>query len=127
MTPPVWVAREAVLAVHEQMLHEFGGDSGVRDPGLLESALARPGNKFAYETPTLFELAAAYAYGIVKNHPFVDGNKRTGFMAAVMFLERNGCRFSAGEADAVVQTLGLAAGEVGEADYAAWLAESCEP
>lgn len=125
MKPPVWVAREAVLAVHDQMLAEFGGDSGVRDTGLLESALARPENKFAYEHPTLFELAAAYAYGIVKNHPFVDGNKRTGFMAAVMFLERNGCRFGAGEADAVVRTLGLAAGELTEADYAAWLAESC--
>jgi death on curing protein len=127
VTPPVWVAREAVLAVHEQMLAEFGGDSGVRDAGLLESALARAENKFAYEAPTLFEMAAAYAYGIVKNHPFVDGNKRTGFMAAVMFLERNGCGFRAGEADAVVRTLGLAAGELTEADYAAWLAENCSP
>jgi death on curing protein len=125
MKPPVWVAREAVLAVHEQLLAEFGGDSGVRDAGLLESALARPENTFAYEAPTLFEMAAAYAYGIVKNHSFVDGNKRTGFMAAVMFLERNGCRFRAGEADAVVRTLGLAAGELTEADYAVWLAESC--
>lgn len=127
MTPPVWVAREAVLAVHEQMLSEFGGDSGVRDAGLLESALARPENKFGYGAPTLFEMAAAYAYGIVRNHPFVDGNKRTGFMAAVMFLERNSCRFSAGEADAVVRTLGLAAGELTESDYAAWLAENCTP
>jgi death-on-curing protein len=127
MTPPVWVAREAVLAVHEQMLAEFGGDSGVRDAGLLESALARAENKFAYEAPTLFEMAAAYAYGIVKNHPFVDGNKRTGFMAAVMFLERNGSGFRAGEVDAVVRTLGLAAGELTEADYAVWLAENCSP
>lgn len=127
MTPPVWVAREAVLAVHDQMLAEFGGDSGVRDAGLLESALARAENKFAYEAPTLFEMAAAYAYGIVKNHPFVDGNKRTGFMAAVMFLERNGCRFRAGEVDAVVRTLGLAAGELTEADDAVWLAENCSP
>jgi death-on-curing protein len=126
MTPPVWVARDAATAVHEQLLAEFGGDSGVRDAGLLESALARPENKFAYEGPTLFEMAAAYAFGIVKNHPFIDGNKRTGFMAAVMFLERNGCRFGASEADAVVRTLGLAAGEVTEADYAAWLAENCE-
>jgi death-on-curing protein len=86
---------------------------------------ARPENKFAYEARTLFEMAAAYAYGIVNSHPFVDGNKRIGFIAAVMFLERNGCRFGSGEADAVVRTLGLAAGELTEADYAVWLAENC--
>lgn len=124
MTPPVWVAREAILAVHDQLLAEFGGDSGVRDAGLLDSALARPENKAAYEEPSLFELAAAYAFGIVKNHPFIDGNKRTGLVAAVMFLERNGCRFAAPEADAVVRTLALAAGEMTEAQYAAWLDEN---
>ena len=125
MTPPVWVAREAILAVHDQLLAEFGGDSGIRDAGLLDSALARPENKFAYEAAPRFDLAAAYAFGIVKNHPFVDGNKRTGFMAAVMFLERNGSRFAATEADAVVRTLALAAGEMTEPQYAVWLKESC--
>lgn len=125
MTPPVWVAREAILAVHDQLLAEFGGDSGIRDAGLLDSALARPENKFAYEEAPLFDLAAAYAFGIVKNHPFIDGNKRTGFMAAVMFLERNGSRFAAAEADAVVRTFALAAGEMTEAQYAVWLKESC--
>ncbi len=127
MTPPVWVAREAVLAVHEQLLAEFGGDSGVRDRGLLDSALSRPENKFAYEKPTLFELAAAYAFGIVKNHPFADGNKRTGFTAAIMFLERNSMRFNAGEADAVIRTLALAAADMTETGYARWLAENSPP
>lgn len=127
MRPPVWVAREAVLAVHEQLLAEFGGDSGVRDRGLLDSALSRPENKFAYEKPTLFELAAAYAFGIVKNHPFADGNKRTGFTAAIMFLERNSMRFNAGEADAVIRTLALAAGDMTETGYARWLAENSPP
>lgn len=127
MRPPVWVAREAVLAVHEQLLAEFGGDSGVRDRGLLDSALSRPENKFAYEKPTLFELAAAYAFGIVKNHPFADGNKRTGFTAAIMFLERNSMRFNAGEADAVIRTLALAAGDMTETGYARWLAENSSP
>lgn len=127
MRPPVWVAREAVLAVHEQLLAEFGGDSGVRDRGLLDSALSRPENKFAYEKPTLFELAAAYAFGIVKNHPFADGNKRTGFTAAIMFLERNSMRFNAGEADAVIRTLALAAADMTETGYARWLAENSPP
>ena len=121
MKPPVWVAREAVLAVHEQLLSEFGGDSGIRDAGLLDSALGRPENRLAYAEPSLFDLAAAYAFGIVRNHPFVDGNKRTGFTAAVLFLERNGRRFQASEADVVIRTLALAAGEMTEPDYASWL------
>lgn len=125
MTPPVWVAREAILAVHDQLLAEFGGDSGIRDAGLLDSALARPENKFASDEVTLFDLAAAYAFGIVKNHPFIDGNKRTGFMTAIMFIERNGRRFAAPEADALVRTLALAAGEMTEAEYAGWLKENC--
>lgn len=121
MKPPVWVAREAVLAVHEQLLSEFGGDSGIRDAGLLDSALGRPENRLAYAEPSLFDLAAAYAFGIVRNHPFVDGNKRTGFTAAVLFLERNGRRFQASEADVVIRTLALAAGEMTEPGYASWL------
>lgn len=124
MNAPVWLLREAVLAVHEQLLADFGGGSGIRDVGLLDSALGRPENRFAYAETSLAELAAAYAFGIVKNHPFVDGNKRTGFTAAIMFLELNGGRFEASEADAVVRTLALAAGAMTESEYAAWLDEN---
>jgi death-on-curing protein len=118
---PVWVLRETVLALHEQLLAVFGGSSGIRDEGLLDSALARPENRHAYGTPTVFELAAAYAFWLVKNHPFVDGNKRIGFLAAIVFLEINGYKFQATEADATVRTLALAASEMDEAGYAAWL------
>ena len=126
MTLPVWLLREAVLAIHERLLAEFGGAAGVRDEGLLDSALGRPQNLYAYGKPSMFDLAAAYAFGVVKNHPFVDGNKRTGFTIAVMFLERNGGTFTASEADATIQTLALAAGDRDESDYAAWLRANCK-
>ncbi|OFW38865.1 MAG: death-on-curing protein [Acidobacteria bacterium RIFCSPLOWO2_12_FULL_67_14b] len=125
MKAPVWLLREAVLATHERLLSEFGGAAGIRDQGLLDSALARPVNLYDYGKPTIFELAAAYAFGVVKNHPFVDGNKRTGFTIAVMFLERNGEAFTASEVDATVQTLALAASELGEPGYADWLRVNC--
>ena len=125
MKKPVWLLTEVVLATHERLLAEFGGASGVRDRKLLDSALARPKNRFAYGSWTLPELAASYAFGIVKNHPFVDGNKRTGFTAAILFLDLNGLAFSASEADATIQTLGLAAGDVNEAEYADWLKTNC--
>jgi len=121
---PLWVLREVVLHVHEQSLAQFGGPAGIRDEGLLDSALARPQNLLAYGKPTLFDLAASYGYGLVKNHPFIDGNKRTGFIVAILFLELNGRRFHATEADATVQTLALAAGAISEADYAEWLKEN---
>ncbi len=121
MKAPVWILRDTVLALHERLLAEFGGSSGVRDRGLLDSALARPENLLAYGKPSVFELAAAYAFGLVKNHPFIDGNKRTGFATAVLFLELNRQRAQASEADAVIQTLALAAGATDEAAYAAWL------
>ena len=121
MKLPVWVLRETVLTLHEQSLAEFGGAAAIRDEGLLDSALAKPENLFAYGKPTLFELAAGYGFGLVKNHPFVDGNKRVGFIVAVVFLELNGYRFQATEAEAAVRTLALAAGEMSEADFAAWL------
>ena len=126
MNTPIWLLREAVLATHERLLSEFGGASGIRDAGLLDSALARPENLLAYGKPTIHELAAAYAFGIVKNHPFIDGNKRTGFTAAVMFLERNGQIFTASEVDATIQTLALAAGELVEPGYASWLKANCK-
>ena len=122
MTEPVWVSQAVVLALHERLIAEFGGEYGVRDVGLLESALARPMHRRAFTNPTLAELAASYAYGLVMNHPFVDGNKRIGFTTAVLFLEINGCAFTAGQVDAVIQTLALAAGALSESGYAAWLA-----
>lgn len=121
MKEPQWVLRETALALQERLLAEFGGLGGLRDEGLLESALARPQQLFAYGKPSLFDLAAAYAFGLVRNHPFLDGNKRIGFTTAVVFLELNGYRFAASEVDATIQTLALAAGELDEADYAAWL------
>jgi death-on-curing protein len=121
---PEWVLRETVLTLHEQSLAQFGGSAGIRDAGMLDSALGRPQNLFAYGKPTLFELAASYAFGLAKNHPFVDGNKRSAFVTAVLFLELNGQCFSASEAEAVLRTLALAAGEMSEVDYAAWLKAS---
>ena len=121
MKPSVWVLREAVLALHEQLLAAFGGSSGLRGAGLLDSALARPETLLAYGEPTLFDLAGTYAFGLVKNHPFVDGNKRIGFTVAILFLELNGHRFEAAEADAVIQTLRLAAGDTKAPEFAAWL------
>ncbi len=121
MKEPVWVLREVVFLLHEQSLAQFGGAAGVRDEGLLDSALGKPLNLFAYGKPTIFDLAASYGFGIVKNHPFIDGNKRTGFVVAVTFLELNGQRFVAGEVDATVRVLALAAGEMSEAAFSAWL------
>jgi death-on-curing protein len=121
MKTPVWLLKETVLALHERLLADFGGSAGLRDEGLLDSALARPENLFAYDTPTVFDLAASYAFGLVKNHPFIDGNERVGFAAALVFLEINGRRFHASEADATIQTLALAAGAVNEVAYATWL------
>jgi len=121
MKTPVWVLRETVLALHEQSLAEFGGTAGIRDEGLLDPALAKPENLFAYGKPTIFDLAASYGFGLVKNHPFIDGNKRAGFIVAAIFLELNGYRFQATEAEAAVRTLALAAGEMSETEFGAWL------
>jgi death on curing protein len=121
MKQPVWVRRDVVLAFHERLLAEHGGAAGIRDQGMLDSALRRPGNQFADGKPTLCELGASYAFGLVKIHPFIDGNKRIGFATAALFLALNGLRFGASEVDVVLQTLALAAGEITEADYAAWL------
>jgi death-on-curing protein len=126
MKEPVWVPAEVILAIQEELLARFGGLAGLRDEGLLDSALNRPKQVFHCGSPTLFDLAAEYALGIVKNHPFLDGNKRAGFMAAYTFLGVNGYDLNAPEADAVVQTLALAAGEIDQTDYAAWLKASCK-
>lgn len=121
MKEPEWILKETVLALHEQSLSEHGGSSGIRDEGLLDSALGKPQNQFAYGAPNLFDLAASYAFGLVKNHPFIDGNKRTGFVTAILLLQLNGWRFTAAEADAAIRTLALAAGDMTESTYAAWL------
>ena len=121
MNEPVWVTEEDCLSFHDKLLARFGGAAGVRDKGLLLSALARPQHLFAYEKPSLFDLAAAYAHGIIKNHPFIDGNKRSGFLAAALFLEANGIRFNGDEHDSVIQTLALAAGQSTLQDFSAWL------
>ncbi len=122
MKPPVWLDREDCLAIHEMMLSQHGGLAGVRDEGMLASALARPQNRLAYQTSSsLPVLAASYATGIVLNHPFLDGNKRTGFIVAVTFLELNGMAFTAIEESVVEHTLGLASGGIKEPKYAAWL------
>ena len=120
MNEPVWLLDAAVLIAHEVSLANFGGADGLRDLNLLRSAVARPRNLFAYGNPGLHELAAAYTVGIVRNHPFVDGNKRTGFLAGAAFLELNGDRLVAAEIDATRTVLGVAAGEISEAQLAEW-------
>lgn len=125
MKDPIWIELADCHAFHAEMLHRFGGLDGVRDPGMLESALHRPKHLFAYGETSLFVMAAAYAHGIVKNHPFLDGNKRSGFIAAALFLEINGLAFQAPEEEVVERTLALAAGAIDAAEYAAWLERSC--
>jgi len=118
---PIWIRRQEILAAHRMVLIQHGGLDGIRDNDMFESTLIKPQQVFAYSDAGLHKLAASYAMGIVKNHPFVDGNKRTGFMCAVAFLEINGYRFEATEVDSVLQTLALAAGELDEAGFTAWL------
>jgi death-on-curing protein len=123
----IWIDLPEVLAIHARQLDEHGGASGVRDEGLLESALARPQQLFAYGEPDVFDLAAAYTAGIVQIHPFVDGNKRTGFVVGILFLELNGPTFTASEADATQAVLGLAAGEINDDESASWLRSNSTP
>ncbi len=112
---------QLVLAIHDEQLAEHGGSTGLRDAGLLDSALARPLNWAGYGVPDVAELAAVYALGIVQNHPFIDGNKRTGFVALELFLRLNGCVFTVGDAEAVVMTLAMAAGELPDDAFTAWV------
>jgi death on curing protein len=119
---PQWIEERDVLAIHDRLLAVHGGASGLRDRGLLQSALARPRQHHAYaDSPEIVELAALYTAGIEGNHPFVDGNKKTGFVVGVLFLELNGYRFIASQEDATQAVLSLAAGSVDEAAYKAWL------
>ena len=122
MKQPKWLRKDTIIAVHQKTLHEQGGRPGVRDKGLLESALARPLNVYEYiENPSLYHLAAAYGFGIASNHPFIDGNKRAAFYASVGFLKLNGIDLDATEADAAFTFISLAAGELEEEELATWL------
>ena len=127
MKDPVWIEKQDCLSFHSELLARFGGLDGIRDEGLLDSALARPIQLHHYETPTAFDLAACYAHGIVKNHPFLDGNKRSGLMAAALFLEINGWIFHPPEEQAVLQTRALAASELAVIGFSPWLKDSCSP
>lgn len=119
---PLWIDERDVLAIHDRLLALHGGAVGLRDQGLLESALARPRQHYAYaSTSDVIALAALYTAGIVRNHPFVDGNKRAGFVIGVLFLELHGYQFKASEEDATQAVMGLAAGTLDEASYTAWL------
>ena len=123
MREPVWIDPAVVLALHDQQLVEHGGQAGLRDAGLLESALARPRNRFAYESADLPVLAASYTFGLVRNHPFIDGNKRTGLVVAELFLGINNVELTATDAECVMAFLQLAAGEMTETSLAGWIAE----
>ncbi len=127
MNEPIWLPVELVIGIHERQLRRFGGPSGIRDPGALESALGRPRNRWAYEDGDLAQLAAAYAYGIARNHPFVDGNKRAALLSLVTFLGLNGIDFVANEAEAVVMIRDLAAGTVSEDGLARWIRDNWPP
>ena len=119
---PKWVSEEVILAMHDRQIAEFGGLQGVRDMSLLQSVIARPQNIFCYEQVTsLTRLAAAYAYGIAKNHAFVDGNKRTAFMTCYLFLLKNGFAVQASEQERYVAILSLAEGAISEVEFMEWL------
>ena len=121
MSDWVWLETAVVLAAHDEELAEHGGDQGVRDQGLLESALARPKNLAAYGEPDVAALAAAYAFGIAKNHPFVDGNKRTALVALELFLDQNGYELAADDVQCVLIVLALAEGKLPERELAQWI------
>lgn len=123
----IWLDKQLILAVHDEQLAEHGGLSGLRDDGLLESALARPEHLAAYGKPDVAELAASYGYGIARNHPFIDGNKRTAFVTALLFLAFNRYSFKATDSDKVIVMLKVAAGEITEAEFATWIRAHSKP
>lgn len=121
----VWLAARVVVAIHEIQLAEHGGPAGIRDPGLLDGALARPLNRAGYGDPDIAELAALYAVSIIRNHPFIDGNKRTGFAAMVTFLALNGVGFDPPEVEATITILRLADGELADEKFVTWVRSHC--
>ena len=123
MTSPIWVKEAVVIAIHQRQLAEHGGRDGIRDRGLLESALFRPQNQYNYGNPTIFELAAAYGFGLTNNHPFIDGNKRTAYVVMRTFLKLNGCRIQASSREKYQVWLRLASSQLDELDLATWIEE----
>ncbi len=121
---PAWVSYDQAVVIHSRQLRRFGGAPGLRNEGLLQSALERPINKWQYERAELPELAAAYAFGLAKNHAFVDGNKRIAFMTMVVFLRKNGVWFAPEQAQATAIIMALAAGEVSEQSLARWIRDN---
>ena len=121
VSEPKWLTYDQLIAIHSRQLRRFGGAAGLRDDGLLRSAIERPINKWHYEQRELAELAAAYAFGLAKNHAFVDGNKRIAFMSMMTFLRKNGVRFAPEQAHATSMIMSLAAGEVSEESLARWI------
>ena len=122
-----WINRQVLLLLHEESLAEHGGASGLRDEGLLDSALARPLNLSMYAEPDLADFAASYGVGLAKNHAFVDGNKRAAFLAVGLFLALNGHRLHASQADATLTLLALAAGDIDEVSFADWISSHSQP
>lgn len=127
MSEPLWINKEDVYKIHTEQLAEHGGFPGVRDKGLVESSLSRPQNLFFYQKPSLFDLAAAYAYGIIKNHPFLDGNKRTSFVISVLFLRLNGYGLFTTSLDKITTFLNLADGSISEKEMSQWFKEKSRP
>ena len=123
----IWIEHAVILAIHEEQLAEHGGATGIRDAGWVASALARPANLALYGNADVSDLAASYAFGIARNHPFIDGNKRTAFVAAELFLLLNAHVLTADDADCVTKVLALAAGELDEASFATWLRQHVQP
>lgn len=122
MNEPIWIVQRALLLLHEEAIAEHGGLSGLRDQGLMESALARPRNLFAYNPQAgIAQLAAAYGFGLIRNHPFVDGNKRIAFIATDLFLHLNGQSLEAQQIDQIRTMLRLAASEISEDEFAVWV------
>lgn len=117
----LWLSREIILAIHDEQIARHGGAAGLRDSGLLDSALARPINHAAYGEPDSAEIGAIYALAIARNHPFIDGNKRTAFMALVLFLALNGMEFDPPQVEATITTLTMAAGDLPDEDFIAWV------
>lgn len=125
---PKWISKKALLLLHEESLSHFGGRRGIKDDGLLESALARPQNLFAYNSKVdLFDLAASYAYGLARNHAFVDGNKRAAFLSIGIFLAINGYALKVDQVDAIQTITALAAGTIEEKEIAAWIRDNSQP
>jgi death on curing protein len=124
MSEPRWITKNQVVRMHAEQLAIFGGPVGIRDEGLLESAVGRPPNKYAYGEEDLAKLAAAYAFGLARNHPFVDGNKRAAFMTMMTFLRKNGVRFAPAEAVATEAMVALAAGDVDEDGLSRWIRDN---